>query len=338
MIIAFPHKPSAHGGPGSFQIKFENSLKEIGWRVVYPEDNIFPDIVLVLGGTRKVFWLYRLKKKNVPIIYRLGGINWLYEHKNRSYNDKLSMSLKLKILIMIQSYIADGIVYQSIFAKQWLVKFKQSARISNNVIIYNGVNTTIFKPHSIVKTESDISLLCVEGHIDYTPYAIDLLNYLQKELIEKSEFKSLILYGGFEDLKNREKLLPEIDYRGKAKRKEMPFVYKNAIFLSLDINATCPNTVLEALSSGIPVIGFDTGALKELVNSDSGAIVPYGSDPWKLNFPDADLLTKAAIKVLKNWNCESSAAREHALNEFEIEKMKKRYIDFIYKTINLKKK
>lgn len=72
---------------------------------------------------------------------------------------------------------------------------------------------------------------------------------------------------------------------------------KNKIYLSLDINPACPNTVIEALSSGAPVVGFNTGALNELVISDSGVVVPYGSDPWNLEYPDVKSLAKAILKI-----------------------------------------
>jgi hypothetical protein len=38
MRIAFPHPPAAIGGPGSFQQLLSRELRELGWEIVYPED------------------------------------------------------------------------------------------------------------------------------------------------------------------------------------------------------------------------------------------------------------------------------------------------------------
>lgn len=327
MIIAFPSKPSKQGGPGSFQSKFEKYIKEIGWQVVYPEDNIIPDLIMVLGGTKKILWLLKMKLKGVKIYFRLAGINWLYKIKEVPIARRLYLDFQILLTPLIQKIFADGIIYQSEFSKEWLIKLRQSAKLKNNVIIYNGVDTDEFKP---AETNIDeISLLCVEGNIDYSPYAIELLNQLQEKLIQQSDFKSLILYGNFEKPESKNKLHPKIDYRGFVERKDISKIYRNAVYLSLDVNASCPNAVIEALSSGIPVIGFDTGALKELVPEEAGEIVPYGGDPWKLDFPDVDVLIEAAKKILNNYEYYSQNARMIAEERFNLEKMVRSYLRFI---------
>ncbi|MEL6931085.1 MAG: hypothetical protein AAFO95_21055, partial [Cyanobacteria bacterium J06600_6] len=80
MKIAFPHKPG-HGGPGSFQTRFEKVLKKQNWEIVYAEEGRQPDAVMVVGGTRKLLWLWRMKRAGIPIIYRLDGISWLHRKK-----------------------------------------------------------------------------------------------------------------------------------------------------------------------------------------------------------------------------------------------------------------
>ena len=62
------------------------------------------------------------------------------------------------------------------------------------------------------------------------------------------------------------------------------------LLYSADVNPACPNSVIEALACGLPVLAFDTGALPELVpTSRAGCIVPYGGDPWRLDPPDMPL-------------------------------------------------
>ncbi len=325
MILTFPHKPQSHGGPGSFQLRLEALLKEKGWHIEYGNSEVRPDIVMVVGGTKKLFWLREKKQQGIPVICRLDGINWLHKKSDVSYKKWFISEARNMIFRTIRAGFADHVVYQSRFVEQWWSNtgWKTNARSS---VIHNGVDLEEFG-HS--KQNEPISLLCVEGHLDYSPYAVDLLNTIQKKLIETRGFHSLILYGGFEKEENMQKLDGNIDYRGKVPREELPGVYRNTVYLSLDVHAACPNTVIEALASGIPVIGFDTGALKELVGDKGGIIVPYGSDPWELGFPDVDALCDAAITVKNNWESYSNQARRLAEQNYDINDVVQQYIDVI---------
>ncbi len=96
-------------------------------------------------------------------------------------------------------------------------------------------------------------------------------------------------------------------------REQIPQIDRSAhLLFSADINAACPNSVIEAMACGLPVVGFDTGALNELVLGDSGRIVAYGGDVWKLDHPDIDALAKAAVEILNDQLRFRSAARAQA--------------------------
>ncbi len=74
-----------------------------------------------------------------------------------------------------------------------------------------------------------------------------------------------------------------IRWMGVIPQAEIPQVDRSAhVLFSADLNAACPNSVVEALACGLPVISFDTGALPEMVSGEAGRVVPYGADPWKL--------------------------------------------------------
>jgi glycosyltransferase involved in cell wall biosynthesis len=84
--------------------------------------------------------------------------------------------------------------------------------------------------------------------------------------------------------------------------------------------------VIEALSCGLPVIGFDTGSLSELVQGDVGRLVPYGANPWKLESPDGAALANAATEVLDDQNRFRTSAREWAETVFDVETMVDEYL------------
>jgi glycosyltransferase involved in cell wall biosynthesis len=101
------------------------------------------------------------------------------------------------------------------------------------------------------------------------------------------------------------------------------------LLFSADINAACPNSVIEALACGLPIAAFSTGALPELVSGDSGRLVPYGGDPWTLDKPDIPALSQAVIQVLQNQDRFRTAARQRAESAFGLDKMVQRYQDVL---------
>ena len=112
-------------------------------------------------------------------------------------------------------------------------------------------------------------------------------------------------------------------------------MYKNSIYLSLDVNPACPNTVIEALSCGAPVVGYDTGAIKELVTNKVGICVDYGSNPWKLDYPNVENLKNAIDTISENYSEFSDNARKHAVKNFSIESITSQYIKIIYTYLNV---
>ena len=333
MIIGLPHPP-AKGGPGSFQLRLEKALTNRGWRVVYPEDRISPDVILVVGGTRKLWWLFKNKKKGIPIIHRLAGLNWMYRIRPYNFSTRTVMKLQNVLMRLIRYYFANAVIYQSSFVKKWWIS-ETGAAAPQEYIIYNGVSLEEFSP--LKKQCIRIPLICVEGNIDYSPNTTSLLNYLAENLTDESMFGGIYLYGGSFDPSFRTKLAPEIIYKGEIPHNRIHIVYQNSIFLSLDLNAACPNSAIEALACGAPVIGFDTGALRELVPKKAGILVPYGTDPWKLGIPDFEGLADAAQTVFRNWRRYSHGARSAAEKQLGIEDMTNAYLRVFSQTIAEKK-
>jgi alpha-1,6-mannosyltransferase len=83
------------------------------------------------------------------------------------------------------------------------------------------------------------------------------------------------------------------------------------------------------MACGLPVVAFKTGALPELVVGDAGRLVPYGSDPWKLEKPDVPALVAAALEILDNQPRFRMAARRHAEESFSLDVMVEKYLDVL---------
>ena len=328
-VIAFPHKPGS-GGPGSFQRRFEAQLIKEGFNIGYLSNKkLNPDVIFIVGGTKKIFSLIKWKNKGVPIVYRLDGINWLHKVRKAKQNTFKNffrselINLNNKI---IHGYLADFIVYQSEFVKKWW-NIKGFKKRNDYAIINNGVDLKKFKPAS--ENPFFQKLVILEGLIDYSPYAIELINELNEEFREELE-----IYGGIHYQSEKEKLNKDVNYKGTVEFDKIQNVYSNSIYISLDVNPACPNTVAEALACGAPVVGFDTGSLKELLTPKSGICVNYGSNPWNLEYPDSKNLMKAIKKIRLKYKDYSISAREHALRNYSIEHMTSKYIQILKNIIN----
>jgi glycosyltransferase involved in cell wall biosynthesis len=118
-----------------------------------------------------------------------------------------------------------------------------------------------------------------------------------------------------------------IQWMGAVPRERIPEIDRSAhLLFSADLNAACPNSVIEALACGLPVAAFDTGALRELVIGNSGRVVPYGSDPWKIEPPDMESLADASMELLQDQERFRKAARAHAEKALGLDTMVDEYL------------
>jgi glycosyltransferase involved in cell wall biosynthesis len=116
-------------------------------------------------------------------------------------------------------------------------------------------------------------------------------------------------------------------FKGLLPREAIPEVDRSAqVLFAADLNAACPNSVIEALACGLPVVSFDTGALPELVQKDAGVIVPYSGDPWKLDPPDIGALSRAAAQVCRQQERFRRGAQQRAEEAFGLDRMVEGYL------------
>lgn len=326
MIIGFAHKPSSIGGPGSFQKLLEEKLLSENHTIVYAGENkkIIPNVVLVIGGTRRLFWLLKLKISGSKIVHRLDGKNW----QQSILNDGFLVTCKSRavnwLISSIKFFLADAVIYQSKFvASIWDKKNKLK---TNHHIIYNSVNIKEFKPvNKNLSNNSSFSIVCVEGCVNGLP-AINILRSIKSYPIE--------IYGNVsKQIKKSFEKAPQdnIFFNGPVSRsiiKEKLAGLK--IFLNLETNPPCPNSVIEALSSGVPIIGFDNGSLNELVG-DAGIILPYGAgNPWRLESPDLEEIENAINKIKNNYTFFSKQARKRAKKIFSHDTMYLKYKKILF--------
>jgi glycosyltransferase involved in cell wall biosynthesis len=317
------------GGVTSFRLKFENGLRERGIDVTNdPSQGV--DVILVLAGTRHLSPLRKARQRGIRIVQRLDGINWLHRVRWMGPRYTIRAIYGNMNLSFIRRRLADHVIYQSQFIKGWWEDWYKPTRVPSNVII-NGVDLNRYTPHGLhERPAGHYRILVVEGSLaggqNYGIYnAVALANALSKK------YKIELTIVGRVDGRTKNKLKNQNNFRMQfmdtVQRDHIPWLMRSShVLFSAEINPPCPNSVIEALACGLPVVGFDTGSLSEIVRGDAGRIVPYGADHWKLQKSDIPALANATAEVLDEQDRFRTLARARAESVFDVEKMVDEYL------------
>jgi len=314
----------------SFRLKFEAGLHARGIDVTH--DLSQPaDSVLLISGTRNLIPLWKAGQRGARIAQRLDGINWVHRKRNTGLKHYLRAEYGNFILSFIRKHIAAKIIYQSQFSKNWWEDWYGIPRASSTVI-HNGVDLNVYSPQTINSIYPPYKLLIVEGNLG-GGYDMGLDNAVQlaETLNAKHNLPIELIVVGKISAEHKSQVQSRarvpINWLGAVARERIPEIDRSAhVLFSADLNAACPNSVIEALACGLPVVAFDTGALNELVLNDSGRLAPYGSDPWKIGQPDISTLADAAAEILKDQTRFSKNARTQAESALGLDKMVDDYI------------
>ena len=201
-------------------------------------------------------------------------------------------------------------------------------------MILNGIDLTAYSPLGPEQPPEDhVRIQIVEGHLagGYEiglDFALHFANSLQTHCAQRVE---VMVAGQASQAVQTQAAhdFPQawVNYAGVVPRDRIPGLQRAAhLFFSAELNASCPNSVIEALACGCPTAAFAAGALPELVSPNAGCLAPYGGDPWKLDLPDFDGLASASLEILNNQSRFRSGARAQAEAVLGIEKMTDAYL------------
>ncbi len=322
------------GGMTSFRLKFEAGLKARGISVTHRPDEA-TESVLVIAGTRTLPALWRAKRRGLRLVQRLDGINWVHRKRNTGLKHFMRAEYGNFMLSLIRARLATHILYQSEFSRRWWDDWYGDPQAPSSVV-HNGIDLEAYNPNGASERPRDrYRLLIVEGNLG-GGYDMGLDNAIKLSETLQDEYHlpiELMVVGKISEEHKaavESTSTVEILWGGLVPRERIPQIDRSAhLLFSADLHPACPNSVIEAMACGLPVVAFDTGALDELVIGDSGRLVPYGGDPWKLDSPDIPALTKAAAEVINDQPRFRAAARAEAEKSFGLEKMVEGYLKIL---------
>jgi glycosyltransferase involved in cell wall biosynthesis len=264
------------------------------------------------------------------VVQRLDGMNWIHRIRPVSLKHSIRAEYGNFVLSFIRRFVADRIVYQSEFSRWWWDK--RFGNVSKPIAVaHNGVDLSVYTPGG-ARPEGVYRLVVVEGSMG-GGYEGGLANAvrLAETLAARGWPMEVLVTGRVDEALKAEwaaRSSVPLRWAGLVKREQIPDLMRSAhLLFSADVHPACPNSVIEALACGLPVVSFDTGSLAELVTPEAGFIAPYGSDSWKLEQPDVAGLAAGAELVLKAWPKFSAGARQRAEAAFGLDSMTEKYLD-----------
>ena len=245
-----------------------------------------------------------------------------------------SMNYAAKNILLRQSLNkADGIVYQSKFSKKmcdkYLSKFEKKWSI-----IFNGARTNV--PFVSIEKKYKYAFLAASR---WRPHK-RLRDILESFLLADVEDSILYVAGDVTNSGISKQELgryfntPKIKYLGIIDQKILLSYHKISDgFLHLSWIDWCPNSVVEALAAGIPVITNNIGGTQELVKPSGGFVLPldneYNLEPCQLYNPpkiDHTIVAEAIRKCCFE-------KRKVINNHVDIKNIAKQYKEFFVKVI-----
>ncbi len=311
----------------SFRLKFEQGLKARGIDVTHDLDEK-SDAVLVIAGTRFLLDLNRARRRGIRVVQRLDGVNWVQRVKWSGIKYSVRAEYGNVMLATIRNHFADRVIYQSQFIRKWWEDWYGVAKAPASVII-NGVDLNAYTHKGEHERPTDkYRMLLLEGSL---ARGLNSGLFHAVSVAEKmsAKYPMEVVVAGVVDEATQQKLQSKVPVKflGTVPRADIPKLARSSHFMyCAEVNPPCPNSVIEALACGLPVIGFDSGSLKELVTDDAGCIVPYGANPWKLETPDIDALASSAGEMLEKQSQFRAAARRRAESAFGLDGMVDEYL------------
>lgn len=319
-------------GVASFRLKFEDGLRARNIEVTHDPSKPV-EAILVLAGTRHLLPLWRARRRGVRIVQRLDGINWVHRVHWAGLRYTIRAIYGNANLSFIRRRLVDHVIYQSQFIKRWWEDCYHPARVPSSVIL-NGVDLDRYTPNGLHERPSGYyRILIVEGSLSGAQNS-GLFHALEMAVHLSHRYKVELCIVGRVDRRTKRRLeYPHgfrIRFLDAIPREQIPWMMRSSHLLySAEVNPPCPNSVIEALACGLPVIGFDTGSLSEIVEGEAGVLAPYGTNPWKLEKPDIGALVNAAREVLDDQPRFRKAARVRAESGLSVDTMVDKYLELL---------
>ena len=277
------------------------------------------------------------KKKGAKLVWNQNGVAFPAWHGPGWEKTNAPMKTLLNM--------ADYVFYQSNFCRESADRYL-GVREGPAEILYNAVDTNVFKPAKVSPDLEELTLLLLGSH--WQMYRVQAALETLHALLTKKKKTRLVIAGRFcwrPDSKEAEQevkelcrklgIVDKVVFRGPYNQAEAVQVIRKAhLLLHTKYNDPCPSVVLEAMACGLPVVYSDSGGVPELVGPDAGIGVTSPADWNRLHPPDPDEMAAAVLRIISSYGDYAKAARKRAVENFDIQPWLKRHQDLFESLIS----
>jgi glycosyltransferase involved in cell wall biosynthesis len=289
-----------------------SKIKPVIW-TLHDEWAITPHCAYTFEGEKMKNGLYICQSIHTPPRLLWNNTKYLSWRKNMIYK-----SSKLHIIT----------------PSEWLHRKVKNTILGRQDVrtIHNGIETQVFKIGDKIEARKKLNLpkdkkiiLFLADDAKNNPWK----GWTQNEKIinsEKFEDALFLCVGNHHQHSNEE----NVEYRGQISDKKILSLYYNAadVLLFTSLAENFPLVILEAMSSGLPIVAFNVGGVSEvLTHQKNGYIASYGNLEeisaglnWILNLTPGE---RERIKITSSLKIK---------NNFDITKMNSEYMN-LYKEI-----
>ncbi len=288
----------------------------------FPEVRWGYNLVYLLSNTPYLpnYALRLLKQRGIPMVHNQNGVFYgaWYAGDWQAQNRRMARSY----------HAADWVFYQSEFCRRAADRFL-GPRAGPGEVLHNAVDTVRFAPAQGTSDGArDGYTFLITGKIDgHLYYRLESTIVGLRVACDAGLDARLVVAGWVQaDAQSRAEVLAKklgltgrVSFTGSYTQQQAPEIYRAAdAYVMTKHNDPCPNTVLEALAVGLPVLYSDSGGVPELVGTEAGVALPCIEDWETPRAPAPEAVGEGMLRIVRNHAAFSAAARRRAVEHFDI--------------------
>ncbi len=315
---------SSIGGPSTFLKNLHGYLDKVSFPYVNSLGKAGVILFPIYYDQRA---LQKLKARGGKVCQRLDGVYYPEKHGD----EFLKRNQKIKDIYL---NFSDHVIFQSEYSRKQCFDMLGKKQASEYSIIINGVNTEIFHPNQSRGFNKNHIQFCTTGSIR----GIDMLSPIIRalDLIQESIHFSFHVVGPIKD-EECAKLMDRkyIVHHGNCPLDKVADILRSSdIFIFSHLNPPCPNSVIEAIASGLPVVGFNSGAMSELLSFAPDLLADAGEKLYH-SFPDLspELLAEKLMMAVDNYPTHRKLSLQ-ACENYSMDNCGRRYVEVLEGLMN----